>query len=54
MDIKNPLDYNPRLPHAGLSGANEHFVPGGPTKGGVPEMVTDPISKDQLIVTKIN
>lgn len=54
IDIKNPLDYNPRLPHSGLSGANENFIPGGITKGNMPEIVTDLLPKDQLTVTKLN
>ena len=54
IDAKNPLDYNPRLPHKGLSGANEHFVQGGLTKGGIPEIVTDPFPKSQATAIKIN
>lgn len=54
LDFKNPLDYNPRVPHQGLSGANEHFVPGGLTKGGVSEIITDQLPKNKITVTKLN
>ena len=53
IDVKNPLDYNPRLPHKGLSGANEHFIEGGHTKGGIPEIVTDTFPRSQIKITEL-
>ena len=39
--FSNPLRYNPRLPTASTAGANDLFVPGGKTIGGMPEIATD-------------
>jgi len=53
IDVNNPLDYNPRLPDSSLSGANAHFVPGGMTSGGVPEIVTDPLPAGSVWATPV-
>jgi len=54
IDILNPLDYNPRLPDSSLSGANEKFVPGGETAGGIKEIVIDQIHKSNVKISKTN
>lgn len=54
IDAKSPLNYNPRVPHRGLSGANEHFIEGGSTGGGLTEIVTDLLPKDETMFTNLN
>lgn len=41
IDIRNPK--NLRLPSGNEAGANEFWVPGGLTSGGIPEAVIDPV-----------
>lgn len=48
IDIDTPLSLNPRLPDGSLSGANEHFIPGGKTSGGLTELVIDQIPKGKF------
>jgi len=43
IDVKNIEKYNPRLPSGKESGADKRFIPGGRTKGGVPEVIIDPV-----------
>ncbi|MFD2726303.1 DUF6531 domain-containing protein [Hyunsoonleella rubra] len=53
IDIDNPKNHNMRLPDSNNSGANELFVPGGKTSGGISEAVIDPVPTDQLVITKV-
>lgn len=43
IDIKNPVDYEIRLPSGNEYGANSHFVCGGKTDGGALEAVINNI-----------
>ncbi|HEY6529307.1 MAG TPA: RHS repeat-associated core domain-containing protein [Cellvibrionaceae bacterium] len=43
IDVHNPLLHNARMPSGFERGANEKFVWGGHTSGGMPEIVTDAI-----------
>jgi hypothetical protein len=43
IDIDNPLLHNARMPSGLERGANEFFRWGGYTKGGMPEVVIDPV-----------
>ncbi|MWP50413.1 MULTISPECIES: RHS repeat-associated core domain-containing protein [unclassified Gilliamella] len=53
IDIPKPLEHNLRLPTSDLSGANELFIPGGTTSGGIAEAVMDQVPISQVIITKI-
>ncbi len=52
IDIKNPSDFNMRIPSGNEAGANEYFIPGGYTSGGTPEVVVNniPNSDDFRII----
>ena len=52
IDVHNPLMHNARMPSGFERGANEKFVWGGHTSGGMPEVVTDVIPKDGVTVSK--
>ncbi len=52
VDVKSPLSYNIRLPSGLEGGANDLFVWGGFTKGGIPEAVTDSIPISDLKIAK--
>jgi hypothetical protein len=49
VDVPDPMARNARMPTGQEKGANKHFVPGGKTSGGAPEVVIDPLPKDQAI-----
>ncbi|WP_394840174.1 hypothetical protein LVJ94_25140 [Pendulispora rubella] len=53
IDVPKPLDHGARLPTGKESGANEHFIPGGYTSGGIPEIVTNPIPSGNVNVTTV-
>ena len=46
IDIENIDGLNLRIPSGNELGANEYWIPGGKTDGGIPEAVTDLIKKD--------
>lgn len=52
IDIPSPLSHNIRLSSGLEKGANDLFVWGGFTKGGIPEAVTDAIPLAELVITK--
>ena len=43
IDIPKPSEHNLRLPTSNLSGANELFIPGGTTSGGIAEAVVNQV-----------
>ena len=43
MDVELPLWYNARTPNSLTGGANQSFIEGGKTSGGIHEIVTDPM-----------
>jgi hypothetical protein len=53
IDVPSPLLYNARLPSGLEGGANSQFMWGGFTKGGMPEIVTNPIPSPGITVTKV-
>src|SRR5690554_5272566 len=54
VDVESPTDFNSRLPDESMSGANDKFVPGGQTGGGVREFVTDPIPSERVWATPVS
>jgi RHS repeat-associated protein len=52
VDVNNPLLHNARMPSGFERGANEKFVWGGHTSGGMPEIVTDPIPSSGVTISK--
>ena len=50
LDIFEIEDLNLRMPSGNESGANELWLPGGFTLGGIPEAVLDPIPKSRAII----
>lgn len=44
---------NIRMPSGNETGANNLWIPGGKTSGGVPEAITDAIPLNETIVTKL-
>ncbi|MFK8273031.1 hypothetical protein [Capnocytophaga canimorsus] len=53
IDMLNPFEHNLRLPTSDSSGANELFVEGGKTIGGISEGVVDPVRITDVVITKI-
>ena len=53
MDVEFPNKLNVRLPDSNISGANDNFIPGGKTSGGVSEVVTDPIPANEVWPTRV-
>ena len=47
VDVYNPEDYNLREPDSSMAGANENYVEGGETSGGMPEGVVDPFPNSE-------
>ncbi len=56
IDIKNLDDLNLRIPSGNEAGANNHWIPGGKTDGGVSEAISDliPNITSNVTVTEIN
>ena len=56
IDVNNVEDLNLRIPSGNEAGANNHWIPGGITDGGVPEAVSDliPNNKNNVTITEIN
>ena len=52
IDLDDPFEYNLRLPSGFEEGANELFVWGGITKGGIPEAVVDQFPKSSIRVSE--
>jgi hypothetical protein len=50
VDVFNPLLHNARFPAGIESGANELFRWGGYTKGGMPEVIIDPVSPSDVFI----
>jgi hypothetical protein len=48
IDIPNPWNLNPRLPTRELGGANDFFIEGGRTSGGVYELIIDSAPAHQV------
>jgi hypothetical protein len=53
IDVEDISGLNIRMPSGNEYGANSLWIPGGFTSGGVPEAITDIISLDRAIVTRI-
>jgi len=55
IDIANPRELNLRVPSGNEAGANDQFIPGGFTEGGLPEAVidVDGIPPDRFSTTSI-
>ena len=53
IDVDNPTNLNLRQPPKNNSGANNNFVPGGKTSGGISEIVTDLIPPEKVWVTPL-
>ncbi|MDX3775573.1 hypothetical protein QE250_15755 [Chromatiaceae bacterium AAb-1] len=53
IDVDNPTSLNPRLPSKNNSGANDNFIPGGKTSGGVSEIITDVIPPEKVWTTPV-
>ena len=54
IDAENSSGLNIRIPSGNERGANELWLPGGYTSGGVPEAVTNTIPLDNAQITKLN
>lgn len=52
VDVPFVNDLNLRIPSGNEGGANSDWLPGGYTKGGVPEAVCDKIPKSRSIITE--
>ncbi len=55
IDIDDLEGLNLRMPSGNEVGANNHWIPGGKTDGGIPEAVTDliPNTPDNITVTEL-
>jgi len=55
IDINDLKGLNLRMPSGNEAGANNHWIPGGKTDGGIPEAVTDliPNTIDNITVTEL-
>lgn len=51
IDVNSVEGLNLRMPSGNEAGANNHWIPGGKTDGGVPEAVTDLIPNNPSNVT---
>jgi len=54
VDIQDPLLHNARLPTGLEQGANKSFKWGGYTKGGMPEVIVDPVPAGAFTATPLN
>ena len=54
IDVDNVSDLNIRVPSGNEATANDLWIPGGYTSGGVPEAITDTIPLDRTHVTRID
>ena len=54
IDVDNVSDLNIRVPSGNKATANDLWIPGGYTSGGVPEAITDTIPLDRTHVTRID
>lgn len=54
IDMLETDNLNIRMPSGNETGANNLWIPGGKTSGGVPEAITDTIPLNETIVTKIS
>ena len=52
IDVENLLGLNLRVPSSNEGGANSDWLPGGYTKGGVPEAICDKIPKSRAVITE--
>ena len=52
IDIYNPTGL--RMPSGNEPGANEFWLPGGKTSGGIPEAVIDQTPVSEAIISKLN
>ena len=53
IDISNPQNYNLRSASSGISGANNLFIAGGKTSGGISEGIIDQVPKGNVTITRI-
>lgn len=53
IDISNPQNYNLRSASSGISGANDLFIAGGKTSGGISEGTIDQVPKGNVTITRI-
>ena len=53
IDISNPQNYNLRSASSGISGANDLFIAGGKTPGGISEGIIDQVPKGNVTITRI-
>ncbi len=53
IDISNPQNYNLRSASSGISGANDLFIAGGKTSGGISEGIIDQVPKGNVTITRI-
>ena len=53
IDAANTSDLNLRIPSGNETGANQLWIPGGETSGGVPEAITNTISLNDTTITRI-
>ena len=54
IDIEDTIGLDVRIPSGNETGANDLWIPGGYTSGGVPEAVTNTIPLDNTQITKLN
>ena len=52
VDVLEVRDLNLRIPSGNEDGSNSDWLPGGYTKGGVPEAVCDKIPKSRAVITE--
>ena len=51
IDVPEPQ--GSRMPSGNEKGANDHWIPGGYTDGGMKEVVIDPVSRGEYIVIEV-
>ena len=54
IDIEDTIGLDVRIPSGNETGANDLWIPGGYTSGGVPEAVTNTIPLNNTQITKLN
>ena len=54
IDISDLSDLNLRVPSGNEMGANEFWIPGGYTKGGIPEAIVDQIPITDVTINNID
>ena len=52
IDVPDVFGLNLRIPSGNELGANDYWLPGGYTNGGVPEAICDKIPKSRVIITE--